>query len=179
MNSIAGPCLKSTNSSRVMAERLPQRASVFGAACFLVLCGTAGALILVHGFALAQPVRSAAQNANATTGNAENAKKVAAPAQASTTATPAGNADNGKQLFTRAGCYECHDRQGQGGGGTGPRLAPNPIPFTAFLHQCRQPADEMPPYTSKVLSDAQIADIYAFLQSIPKPPAASSIPLLQ
>jgi cytochrome c553 len=176
---LAGRRLKSTSRSRVIGEHLPQRASVFGATCFLLLSGTAGALILGHALALAQPARPTAQNANATIGNAENTKKVAAPAQASTAPALAGNADNGKQLFARTGCYECHDRQGQGGTGTGPRLAPNPIPFSAFVHQCRQPVDEMPPYTSKVLSDAQLADIYAFLQSVPKPPAAASIPLLQ
>jgi mono/diheme cytochrome c family protein len=106
-------------------------------------------------------------------------KSVAPAADATTAATPAGNAENGARLFTYAGCYECHDRQGQGGAGTGPRLAPNPIAFSAFIHQCRQPSDEMPPYTSKVLSDAEIADIYAFLRSVPQPPAAASIPLLR
>ena len=106
-------------------------------------------------------------------------KSVAPAGQNSAAAPPPGHADNGKQLFVYAGCYECHDRQGQGGAGTGPRLAPNPIAFAAFMHQCRQPSNEMPPYTGKVLSDSQLADIYAFLQSIPPAPAASSIPLLQ
>ena len=92
---------------------------------------------------------------------------------------PAGDAANGKKLFLSIGCFECHDREGQGGAGTGPRLAPNPLPFSAFIHQLRQPASQMPPYTAKVLSDAQVTDIYAYLQSIPKPPAASTIPLLQ
>jgi mono/diheme cytochrome c family protein len=105
--------------------------------------------------------------------------KSMAPAAQAATAAPAGNAENGKRLFLGAGCYQCHDREGQGGNGTGPRLAPNPIAFAAFIHQCRQPAAEMPPYTAKVISDADLADIYAFLQSIPKPPAASGIPLLQ
>jgi ubiquinol-cytochrome c reductase cytochrome c subunit len=106
-------------------------------------------------------------------------KSVAPAAQATTAAAPAGNAENGKRLFLGAGCYQCHDREGQGGAGTGPRLAPNPIAFAAFIHQCRQPAAEMPPYTAKVISDTQLADIYAYLQSIPKPQAVSSIPLLQ
>ena len=92
---------------------------------------------------------------------------------------PAGNAQNGQRLYVSAGCYECHSREGQGGQGTGPRLAPNPIAFAAFVRQCRQPASQMPPYTSKVLTDAQLADIYAFLQSIPKPPDVSTIPLLR
>ena len=105
--------------------------------------------------------------------------KSVAPAQGNAVAAPAGNAANGNVLYVKAGCYECHDRQGQGGAGTGPRLAPNPIAFSAFMHQCRQPVNEMPPYTGKVLSDAELADIYAYLQSIPQPPAASSIPILQ
>ena len=105
-------------------------------------------------------------------------KATAPPAQGSASAAPAGNANNGKALFAKAGCYECHDTQGQGGAGTGPRLAPNPIALSAFMTQCRQPVNEMPPYTSKVMSDAELADIYAFLQSIPPPPAASSIRLL-
>jgi ubiquinol-cytochrome c reductase cytochrome c subunit len=89
------------------------------------------------------------------------------------------NAENGKRLYTSAGCYECHSREGQGGAGTGPRLAPNPLAFAAFARQLRQPSNQMPPYTSKVLSDAQLSDIYAFLRSIPQPPDVASIPLLQ
>ena len=98
---------------------------------------------------------------------------------ADTASTPSGNAENGKKLFNTIGCFECHDHEGQGGAGTGPRLAGDPITFSAFVNQLRHPAIQMPPYTEKVLSDAQVADIYAYLHSIPKPPAASSIPLLQ
>jgi hypothetical protein len=36
----------------------------------------------------------------------------------------------------------------------------------------------MPPYTTKVLPDQDLADIYAFLLSVPPPPALDSIPLL-
>ena len=36
----------------------------------------------------------------------------------------------------------------------------------------------MPPYTAVVLSDQDLADIYAFLEARPKPPAVNSIPLL-
>ena len=106
----------------------------------------------------------------------------APPAQttAVTSAPAAGNVQNGKRLYVSAGCDLCHNADGQGGGGA-PRLAPKPnmIALAAFIHQCRQPSNSMPPYTSKVLSDAQLADIYAFLQTIPKPPELSSIPLLQ
>ena len=36
----------------------------------------------------------------------------------------------------------------------------------------------MPPYTEKVLPNDDLADIYAYLQSIPKPADYKSIPLL-
>lgn len=92
---------------------------------------------------------------------------------------PAGNTKNGKAVYTADGCYECHGREAQGGAGTGPKLGPNPIPFAAFVFQVRTPRDQMPPYTAKVLSDADLADIYAFVQSQPQPPKADSIPQLK
>jgi hypothetical protein len=36
----------------------------------------------------------------------------------------------------------------------------------------------MPPYTAKVLKDAELADIHAYLKTIAKPPDPASIPLL-
>jgi mono/diheme cytochrome c family protein len=107
----------------------------------------------------------------------------AAAAQAPTaapprSAVPAGNAENGKKIFTSYGCYQCHNYAAHGGG-AGPRLAPKPIAFEAFSRQVRKPANEMPPYTAKVVSDKELADIYAFLLTIPEPPAASSIPILK
>jgi len=86
------------------------------------------------------------------------------------------NAQTGKKIFDSYGCYQCHDHDGHGGAGA--RLAPNPISFAAFSRYVRQPTGEMPPYTKKVVSDQELADIYAYLQSIPQPPAAKSIPAL-
>jgi len=90
---------------------------------------------------------------------------------------PAGNADNGRKIFGGYGCYECHGYVAQGGG-AGPRLAPRPIAFAAFSRYVRRPTAQMPPYTNKVVSEKELADIYAFLQSIPDPPSAKSIPQL-
>ncbi len=92
-------------------------------------------------------------------GTAPSAGAAAGDAQA----TPAGDAQNGKKIFASHGCYQCHGYAAQGG--AAPRL--------------RQPTGEMPPYTAKVLSDQQLADIYAFLRSVPQPPAVDSIPLLK
>ena len=97
---------------------------------------------------------------------------------AAQTPAPAGNAQKGKQLFQNDGCYQCHGREAQGGLGTGPRLAPRPIAFAVLSKYVRQPTGQMPPYTSKVVSDQDLADIYAFLQAQPQPPPAKNIPLL-
>jgi ubiquinol-cytochrome c reductase cytochrome c subunit len=93
-------------------------------------------------------------------------------------AAPAGNAEDGKRLFTKDGCYECHGLQGQGAQATGPRIGPDPVSFQVFSRYLRKPTGEMPPYTDKVLPDKELADIYAFLKSLPRPPAATTVPLL-
>jgi ubiquinol-cytochrome c reductase cytochrome c subunit len=98
-------------------------------------------------------------------------------AQSSATAVPSGNAENGKMLIKKNGCYQCHGYEGQGGT-AGPRIGPGPIAFRAFATYVRAPRGEMPPYTAKVMSEAELADVYAFLQSRPRPPAVNSIPLL-
>ena len=94
-------------------------------------------------------------------------------------AAPAGNAENGKKIFMKDGCYECHGREGQGAAqGAGPRIGPPQLSFEAFAKYVHQPAAQMPPYTSKVISDQDLADIYAYLQSRPKATPSKDIPLL-
>jgi ubiquinol-cytochrome c reductase cytochrome c subunit len=92
-------------------------------------------------------------------------------------AGPAGSADDGKRLFASVGCYQCHGYEAQGSNATGPRLGPRPIAFAAFSRYIRQPTGQMPPYTAKVVSDGDLADIYAFVRSRPEP--AKEIPLLK
>ena len=53
-----------------------------------------------------------------------------------------------------------------------------PSAFAAFARYVRRPTAQMPPYTAKVVSDQELADIYAFLLTIPPPPAANTIPIL-
>ena len=90
--------------------------------------------------------------------------------------TPRGDAQNGKALFMKFGCYECHGRQGQGAPSTGPRIGPAPMALTAFARYVRQPRGEMPPYTAKVVTDQEVADIHAYLRSVPRPPAVATLP---
>jgi mono/diheme cytochrome c family protein len=102
-----------------------------------------------------------------------------ARAQQASEAPPAGNAENGKKLFMSDGCYECHGRMGQGAAQTGAaRIGPPQLSFEGFQSYVRKPAIQMPPYTSKALPDQDLADIYAYLKSIPMPPKGKDIPLL-
>ena len=79
---------------------------------------------------------------------------------------PAGNAETGRRVYNTVGCYQCHGYEAQGP----PRLAPRPLAFPAFSRYVRSPAGVMPPYTAKVLSAQQLADIYSFLRTIPETP---------
>lgn len=93
-------------------------------------------------------------------------------------AAPHGDAKAGQQIFLADGCWECHGTVAQGGAITGPRLAHTALPFAAVLQQLRVPQNAMPPYEPTVITDAQVADIYAWLESLPPPQSAANIPLL-
>ena len=92
-------------------------------------------------------------------------------------AAQAADAGKGKAAFMANGCWQCHGTQGQGGI-TGPKLAPEPMPKESFVGFVRSTNRAMPPYHEAVLPNAELEDIYAYLQSIPKPPDLKSIPLL-
>ena len=89
-----------------------------------------------------------------------------------------GDAANGQKLFMADGCYQCHGTVGQGSRGTGPRLAPKPLPYDAFAKQVRDPVNVMPPYTTVVLADKDLGDIYAYLQTVPPPPDLKDVTIL-
>jgi len=92
-------------------------------------------------------------------------------------AAPAGNAENGKRVYVKYGCYTCHAYDGHGG--AGPKLAPHPIASVAFIAIVRHPPPSgMPVFTSKIVSDAELNDMLAYLKSIPEPPAAKDIAIL-
>jgi mono/diheme cytochrome c family protein len=93
---------------------------------------------------------------------------------------PKGDAANGKKIYLADGCFMCHGRVGQGGAYNGPApvLAKTEMPFDGFKGQLRQPVQDMPAYSEAVMSDQQIADIYAFLQSLPGRTDPKAIQLL-
>jgi mono/diheme cytochrome c family protein len=89
----------------------------------------------------------------------------------------AGSAEKGRAAYVNNGCWQCHGFAGQGGI-TGPKLAPDPLPFNALSAFIRSSKGPMPPYQEAILSNADLADIYAYLQSIPKARDYKSIPQL-
>jgi len=94
-------------------------------------------------------------------------------------AAPAYSADaaKGKTAFMKNGCWQCHGDVGQGGV-AGKTLAPKPMPLEAFNVFVRNSNGPMPPYPKEILSDADLADIHAYLLSIPAAKDYKSIPLL-
>ena len=103
----------------------------------------------------------------------------AAPQGQKSEAAPAGNSENGKKIFTKDGCYECHGREGQGAAqASGPRIGPPQRFVRSFIQYVRQPTGQMPPFTTEVITDQELADIYAYLQSRPKATPSKDIPLL-
>jgi mono/diheme cytochrome c family protein len=103
-------------------------------------------------------------------------------AAAATTQTPAGStgdAKHGKDLFVKYSCYACHGFSGQNG--TGARLVPMKFPQAGFIAYVRNPprANQMPSYSAKVLADTDLADIYAYIKTLPdSAPPAASVPIL-
>jgi mono/diheme cytochrome c family protein len=94
-----------------------------------------------------------------------------------TGAAYAASAENGKKVFMVVGCWQCHGTVGQGGV-TGPKLAPDPMPYETFVSFVRTTKRTMPPYREPVLPNSDLVDIYAYLQSVPKAADYKSIPLL-
>ena len=89
----------------------------------------------------------------------------------------AGSLQVGKDLYLRYNCYACHGYDGHGGAGA--RLVPMRMTderFTAYVRGPRTP--QMPAYSTKLLTDAQLADVWAYIKSMPASPEAKDIPLL-
>jgi ubiquinol-cytochrome c reductase cytochrome c subunit len=89
----------------------------------------------------------------------------------------AGDAAKGKALFVKDGCYECHGYVGQGTK-DGARIGPPVLNVQGLIRYVRRPAGAMPAFTEKVVTDAELTDIYAYLKSIVAPKAVKDIPLL-
>ena len=82
---------------------------------------------------------------------------------------PKGDVANGQRVYVMAGCFTCHGRVGQGGNFNlaTPALAHTVWPLEALRAFLRVGLNDMPAFSKEVLTDQQVADIHAFLQSLP------------
>ena len=89
-----------------------------------------------------------------------------------------GDAKRGQKMFVDYSCYACHGFSGQNG--PGKRLVPMKMATVVFTAYVRSPGtNQMPSYSAKVLSDQQLADIWAYIKTLPDSPDAKDIPLVQ
>jgi mono/diheme cytochrome c family protein len=104
---------------------------------------------------------------------------IAAPvtAAAQPAAAPAGDPVKGQATYTAFLCYACHGSRGSNGNG-GPIAGANLFPYPFVLNQLRKPRRQMPAYPAEQLSDQGVADIYAYLKTIPPSPNVKDIPIL-
>jgi mono/diheme cytochrome c family protein len=89
----------------------------------------------------------------------------------------AASAEKGKGAYIQHGCWQCHGLQAQGGI-AGPKLAPDPMPLETFTAYVRTTNRAMPPYSEAILPNEDLADMHAYLETIPKPADYKDIPLL-
>jgi len=85
-------------------------------------------------------------------------------------------ADHGKQIYMANNCYLCHGTVGQGGAGptiAAPHLIPTYDAFAAWVRKTGP--GQMPVYTAKALSDADLQAIYDYLQSLKAPTAIPAV----
>ncbi len=107
---------------------------------------------------------------------------VAAIAAAQSARTERAAVENGERVYLRLGCQACHGTVGHGGAAG--RLAPNTLPLPAFTAWVRNGspgwtfASGMPAFPPSVVGDAELADVRAYLASLPAPPPLEEIPLL-
>jgi mono/diheme cytochrome c family protein len=94
---------------------------------------------------------------------------------------PRGDPVRGKQIYLAENCFTCHGRVGQGGAYNtpAPPLAKTAMPFEGFLGQMRNPSNDMPAYAAQVMSDQAVADVYAYMQSLPGPRDPKDIAILK
>jgi mono/diheme cytochrome c family protein len=75
-------------------------------------------------------------------------------------------APSGEEVYVdRLGCWNCHGKTGQGGGGSA-NIAKTRLPLRRFVSYVRLPSKEMPPYADMLASDAELAIVYRWLDGV-------------
>jgi mono/diheme cytochrome c family protein len=83
----------------------------------------------------------------------------------------------GQQLWPEKPCISCHGAQAEGN--VGPKLAGTPLTFDEVLLRVRTGKGVMPAFTTAQISDAELQNIYAWLESLAPPPTVEPSPTAQ
>ncbi len=79
-------------------------------------------------------------------------------------AQPSGNSEDGKRWFGLHRCDACHGQNGSGG--KAPDIRKKELKFGRLLGKIRKSKSTiMPSYSDTQISDQNVADIYAYLQT--------------
>ena len=73
----------------------------------------------------------------------------------------------GQELFFANGCNVCHGDAGEGG--IGPTIAQTSLTLDQVIAQYRTPRGLMPPFLESQITDAEVAEMFAWLQTQPLP----------
>lgn len=85
--------------------------------------------------------------------------------------TPA-EAEAGRRAFMDYACFYCHGTVGQGSlPAVGPRIARLQRSLESFRSYVRRPSGRMSAYSEAMISDGTLAEMYAYLKSVPEPTA--------
>lgn len=83
-----------------------------------------------------------------------------------------GDPSVGAKEWPNMPCIECHGDQAQGD--YGPKIAGTGLSYAAVLFQVRHGGGDMPAFSEREVSDQQVADVYAWLQTFREQASASS-----
>jgi mono/diheme cytochrome c family protein len=94
--------------------------------------------------------------------------------------TRSGDAAKGRETFLNVQCYTCHGRVGEGGRFmyAAPPLTGLDMPPEALQAFLRSAPNDMPSFAPSILTDDDIANIAAFLRSLPGRSDPKDFPLL-
>jgi cytochrome c551 len=81
----------------------------------------------------------------------------------SSSTAPTGDAAAGQTAYASLPCVGCHGENAEGG--VGPKLAGLSDSWDKFQSTVRNGKEEMPKFGTDVVSDQQLADVYAWLTS--------------
>ena len=78
-----------------------------------------------------------------------------------------GDAARGKELWAQRNCKNCHGENGEGSY-AGPRAGDGSA-VDVWISQVRTPKNKMPAYSAEQMSDADLTDMWAYMQTLEKP----------